>query len=81
MPCLTIVDILPVAEMTGPLSPAEVQTLAHYEQIIDQGIKTFVQVGQALLTIREERLYRETYTTFETTCGNGGILTDPMPIA
>jgi hypothetical protein len=49
----------------GPLSPIEAQTLEHYERIIDQGIKTFVQVGHALVIIRDERLYREQYQTFE----------------
>ena len=58
-------DIVAVAEVTGPLSPAEVQTLEHYEQIIDQGIKTFVEVGHALAVIRDERLYRERHQTFE----------------
>ena len=48
-----------------PLSPAEVQILEHYEQIIAQGIETFVEVGQALLAIRDQRLYRQSYTTFE----------------
>jgi hypothetical protein len=42
-----------------------VQTLEHYEQIIAQGIKTFVQVGQALLAIRDQRLYRQSHDTFE----------------
>ena len=50
-----------------PLSPAEVQTLEHYERIIDQGIKTFVEVGHALLVIRDQRLYRERYETLKTT--------------
>jgi hypothetical protein len=55
-------DIAPVSER---LSPAEVQTLEHYEQIIAQGFKTFVQVGQALLAIRDQQLYRQSYGTFE----------------
>lgn len=55
-------DIVPVSER---LSPAEVQSLAHYEQIIEQGRKTFVEVGQALVVIRDQRLYRQSYSTFE----------------
>ena len=51
--------------VSEPLSPAEVQSLEHYEQIIAQGIKTFVEVGHALLVIRDERLYRERHETFE----------------
>jgi hypothetical protein len=30
-----------------------------------QGIKTFVEVGQALLAIRDQHLYRQSYETFE----------------
>src|SRR5262245_2199654 len=67
-PVSTIVDIAPVAEISEPLSSSEVHTLEHYERIIAEGIKTFVQVGHALLTIREHHLYRETYTTFEDYC-------------
>lgn len=62
----TTVDIVPVNhEVDGPLSPIEVQTLEHYEQIITQGIQTFVEVGHALLSIRDQRLYRQSYGTFE----------------
>jgi hypothetical protein len=59
-------DIVPViGEIVEHLSPVEVQTLAHYEHIIAQGIKTFVEVGNALVAIRDQHLYRESYTTFE----------------
>jgi hypothetical protein len=61
----TAVDIVPVSEVSEPLSLAETQTLEHYEAIITQGFKTFVEVGQALLAIREQRLYRQDYATFE----------------
>ena len=54
-----------MSEISEPLSLAETQTLAHYEAIITQGFKTFVDVGQALLAIRAQRLYRQDYTTFE----------------
>ena len=59
-------DIMPVmGELVEPLSSSEAQTLAHYEAIIARGLKTFVEVGQALLAIREQKLYREAYGTFE----------------
>ena len=46
------------------------QSLAHYEAIIERGLKTFVEVGNALLAIREGKLYRhrEGYATFEDYC-------------
>jgi hypothetical protein len=52
-------------EVDGLLSPIELQTLEHYERIIAQGIKTFIEVGHALLVIRDQRLYRQTYGAFE----------------
>lgn len=38
------------------------------EAVIERGLTTFVEVGQALLEIRESRLYRETHDTFEDYC-------------
>jgi hypothetical protein len=64
-PVSPIGDIAHVQEITGPLSPAEAKSLEQYEQVIAQGIKTFVEVGQALYAIREQRLYRQDYGTFE----------------
>jgi hypothetical protein len=63
----TIVDSPPVTapEVLEVLSPAETATLEHYEQIIEQGLNTFVEVGHALLVIRDQRLYRQSHQTFE----------------
>ncbi len=41
---------------------------AHLECIIEGGLRTFVEVGQALLEIRDARLYRQTHPTFEAYC-------------
>lgn len=43
---------------------AEANRLAVCEAIIDEGLRTFVEVGTALATIRDERLYRATHTDF-----------------
>jgi hypothetical protein len=44
-------------------------TLAHLEGVIERGLQTFIEVGEALLRIREERLYREAgYSSFEAYC-------------
>jgi hypothetical protein len=72
-----IADNVLMPDISEHLSPDEVLSLEHYEQIIAQGIKTFVQVGQALLTIREHRLYRESYTTFEDYCRQRWDLSRP----
>jgi hypothetical protein len=76
-PVSAVADIVPMNTDIVPLSTAEVQTLAHYEQIIERGIKTFVEVGHALLVIRDERLYREGYTTFEDYCRQRWDLSRP----
>ncbi len=46
----------------------EVQRLEVLEATIDAGMHTFVQVGSALLEIRDTRLYRATHTTFDDYC-------------
>lgn len=47
------------------LSPAEADQLAHDEAIINEGQVTFLKVGMALARIRDQRLYRAEYDTFE----------------
>jgi hypothetical protein len=49
--------------MTG----VELGELARLEAVIEHGLQTFVEVGQALLKIRDGRLYRP-YPTFEEYC-------------
>ena len=44
------------------------RTLAECENVIERGLATFVEVGQALMEIRNRRLYREQYETFEDYC-------------
>ena len=50
------------------LSIVESDNLLLYESIIERGLKTFVEVGGALLAIRESKLYRQEYGTFEEYC-------------
>lgn len=52
------------------LTKVEAVSLADCERVIDAGQKTFVEVGQALLKIRESRLYRAEFGTFEEYCLN-----------
>src|SRR5579862_155538 len=50
-------------------SQAEKKLLKHCETTIARGIKNFLAVGEALHTIRKERLYRlKEYNTFEAYC-------------
>ncbi len=47
------------------LNPAAQVALASCEQRIERGLKTFIDVGQALAEIRDSRLYKGTHETFE----------------
>lgn len=42
--------------------------LVELEAVIEHGLQTFVDVGNALLEIRDSRLYKAHYTTFEDYC-------------
>lgn len=53
-----------VEALTGP----EKTTLQLLEGVIEKGLNTFIDVGNALLRIRDERLYRESHGTFELYC-------------
>lgn len=44
------------------------QRLAHCENVISRGLQTFIEVGEALLTIRNNRLYRHSHDTFDNYC-------------
>lgn len=54
--------------MDGKLTKTELKTLAHCEEAIEQGLDQFFRVGQALWDIRDGRLYRASYETFEGYC-------------
>src|SRR5215204_6956553 len=46
------------------LTTTESARLVELEDTIERGLETFVEVGNALLEIRESKLYRETHKTF-----------------
>jgi len=50
---------------SGSLSTSDRADLHEDEQVIAEGLKTFVEVGRALRDIRDRRLYREAHETFE----------------
>lgn len=43
-------------------------SLAECEAVIERGIQTFIEVGEALAAIRDNDLFRETHETFEDYC-------------
>lgn len=59
-------DVSPVP--TGKLSSAEFQRLVELEGVVERGMRTFVEVGTALLEIKDRHLYREKFATFEVYC-------------
>ncbi len=50
------------------LEGEEASTLAECEAVIEKGMDTFLEVGNALLRIRDERLYRVGFSTFQEYC-------------
>lgn len=54
--------------LTTPLTESESSALVQHEDVIEGGLAVFVEVGKALLAIRDERLYRADYETFEVYC-------------
>ena len=50
------------------LEPSESTELAACEQVIAKGLNHFVQVGNALIRIRDLKLYRATHSTFAAYC-------------
>lgn len=50
------------------LAPHESGDLARLESVVSEGLRTFVEVGAALAEIRDRRLYRAEYVTFEDYC-------------
>jgi hypothetical protein len=52
----------------GVLTPEECEDRDRNEAIVQQDLKSFVEVGGALMRLRDQRLYRETHDTFEAYC-------------
>jgi len=53
------------AQLTLDAPPAR---LAELEAVVERGLTTFVEVGRALMEIRDSRLYRASHATFEMYC-------------
>ena len=57
-----------VTDVIKSLTDVELSTLDKHEAVIKRGLNTFADVGNALLAIRDGRLYREQHGTFEDYC-------------
>lgn len=58
-------ELAPAGELALALDAGEARRLAELEAVVEAGLQTFVDVGRALLEIRDGRLYRQTHGTFE----------------
>lgn len=63
-------------EIIEPLTAVERSTLTHAEAKIERGLSSFIEVGEALAEVRDSRLYREEYGTFEAYCRERWGITD-----
>ena len=57
-----------MSDIANIITLDERSRLFQLEETIRQGLNTFVDVGNALLEIRDKRLYRQEYNTFEEYC-------------
>ena len=62
--------------MTSEITITESRRLVELERKIKSGLNTFVEVGEALLEIRDSRLYRIEHGTFEQYCREKWQMTD-----
>lgn len=54
--------------MSDSLTKRDRATLGKLERTIEKGLRTFYEVGMALATIREQKLYKAEYETFDAYC-------------
>lgn len=59
-----------------PLTLPESNRLIELERKIELGLQTFVEVGEALLEIRDSRLYKIEHSTFEEYCREKWSMSD-----
>ena len=52
----------------APTTPQEAERLAKFEAIIEKNCKSLFALGEALQVIRDERLYRDSFDTFQEYC-------------
>lgn len=66
MPSKKVEKLTPeVVDLVNRLSKSERTELARHEKTIDKALPAFAEIGDALNAIRESKLYRENYSTFD----------------
>jgi hypothetical protein len=66
-----------VSEVAVPLNAVECELLAECEVVIERGMGVFIEVGTALMNVRDNRLYRAGFATFEDYCSERWTLSIP----
>lgn len=66
-----------MTQLELPLSLAEKDLLAECEIVIERGMGVFIETGEALMTVRDNRLYRTDFGTFEDYCRTRWSLSVP----
>jgi hypothetical protein len=67
-PSEAAVEQVAEVQILSVLQRSEITRKKTLEAIIRDGLKTFTDVGNALLEIRDRRLYRDTHISFESYC-------------
>src|SRR5258708_5225134 len=62
---------------TNPEPISENARLIHLENVIERGLETFMDVGSALMEIRDSKLYKSTHKTFELYCRERWKISQP----
>lgn len=62
---VAVVEAPANAKDVTPFTATDKKALAKAEAAIEAGVRSFMDVGKALLAIRDGRLYRQTHDTFE----------------
>lgn len=57
--------------------PTSALALAEQERTIERGLQSFIDIGRALAKIRDQRLYLDTYNSFEVYCQSRWQLSRP----
>ena len=63
-------DAKDLSAQSSTLTDAEALELSSLEATVERSLKAFWEIGQALRQIRDRRLYRQDFSTFEDYCTN-----------
>ena len=62
--------------ITATFTPSDAAALNGSEKLIEQGLTAFATAGRAMLAVSEQRLYRQTHSTFSAYCAERWGMSD-----